>query len=219
MTFQNTISIASHILVAIAGIIAGLFLSKYLPSYLSKKGENLATLEDIKGITQMQQEVIIEFDKARSQINHQFGIVTELLKHNNNLSTLVASERLKAHQEAFSKIHELLKTGINDNDVIKECKTWSINNCLYLNKKARVAFFTAVSNAEARIGLLKHLQETNTPSEKSLYQKQASELWDKIHSTFPKIVEGVELPAMNKGEEDILEKLIKEELIKSNDSP
>ena len=50
-----------NILVIIAVGIIFLFRRFYLPSYLSKKGENLATKEDIAGITKKIEEVKIEF--------------------------------------------------------------------------------------------------------------------------------------------------------------
>lgn len=49
------------LIVEIASIIAvfllGLFTKNYLPSYMEKKGENLATKEDVKEITRRTEEV------------------------------------------------------------------------------------------------------------------------------------------------------------------
>ena len=44
-----------------ATFLLGLFLKNYLPSYMQKKGENLATKEDIQEITQKTEEVQAEF--------------------------------------------------------------------------------------------------------------------------------------------------------------
>lgn len=53
------------LIVEIASIIAvfllGLFTKNYLPSYMEKKGENLATKEDVKEITRRTEEVQQEF--------------------------------------------------------------------------------------------------------------------------------------------------------------
>ena len=43
------------------GIIGGWFLNNYFPGYLKKKGENLATKEDIKKITEITEDVQKEF--------------------------------------------------------------------------------------------------------------------------------------------------------------
>lgn len=40
-----------------------LFIKYYFPSYMSKKGENLATLEDIQGITQKQEQILQSYRK------------------------------------------------------------------------------------------------------------------------------------------------------------
>lgn len=54
--------------------IAWLFLKSYLPSYFAKKAENLATREDIAGITneiegvKSQYAVLIEDSKAKHQL-------------------------------------------------------------------------------------------------------------------------------------------------------
>ena len=42
-------------------ITLGLFIKNYLPSYMDKKGENLATKEDIQEITRKTEEVQQEF--------------------------------------------------------------------------------------------------------------------------------------------------------------
>ena len=49
---MDAVILTLQIFTSIGIFIAGLFLRKYLPTYLSKKGENLATKEDIAEITQ-----------------------------------------------------------------------------------------------------------------------------------------------------------------------
>ena len=49
------------VLDVVATFLLGLFLKNYLPSYIQKKGENLATKEDIQEITQKTEEVQAEF--------------------------------------------------------------------------------------------------------------------------------------------------------------
>ncbi len=56
-TFLQTL----NIIIIIGNVIAFLIIRNYLPSYLSKKAENLATKEDIAEITKKVEEVKIEF--------------------------------------------------------------------------------------------------------------------------------------------------------------
>lgn len=60
---METIMQILNILVIIAVGIIFLFRRFYLPAYLNKKGENLATKEDVAGITKKIEEVKIEFAK------------------------------------------------------------------------------------------------------------------------------------------------------------
>lgn len=61
------------LIVEIASIIAvfllGLFTKKYLPSYMEKKGENLATKEDVKEITRRTEEVQQEFRQEMARFS------------------------------------------------------------------------------------------------------------------------------------------------------
>jgi hypothetical protein len=51
------------VIIAVLNIILGLFLKCFFPSYINKKGENLATKEDIAKITTSQENVLQEFRK------------------------------------------------------------------------------------------------------------------------------------------------------------
>lgn len=55
------IQIIIDVLIIIAIFLFGLFVKNYLPSYMSEKGKNLATKEDIQEITQKTEEVQQEF--------------------------------------------------------------------------------------------------------------------------------------------------------------
>ena len=44
--------------------LIGLFAKNYLPSYMDKKGENLATKEDVREITELTEQVEKEFKEA-----------------------------------------------------------------------------------------------------------------------------------------------------------
>ena len=50
-----------EVLLAVAVFLIGLFVKNYLPTYMDEKGKNLATKEDIEGITRKTEEVQQEF--------------------------------------------------------------------------------------------------------------------------------------------------------------
>ncbi|MDF2649244.1 MAG: hypothetical protein K0Q73_5049 [Paenibacillus sp.] len=51
------------LVMAIGFFCLGLFIKNYLPTYMNEKGKNLATKEDIGGITQKTEEVKTAFQK------------------------------------------------------------------------------------------------------------------------------------------------------------
>jgi hypothetical protein len=86
-----------NILIAAAAFFAGLVVREFLPSYLRRKGENLATKEDIAAITELQKAV-----------EHRFNELLEDSKQRHALRLAALDRRLAAHQEAFSLWRELL---------------------------------------------------------------------------------------------------------------
>jgi len=61
LTFRITVATAILILEILILFLIGLFAKNYLPSYMNKKGENLATKEDVEEITRKTEEVQKEF--------------------------------------------------------------------------------------------------------------------------------------------------------------
>lgn len=61
---MDWITLISNILILVVGFLLGLFTKNYLPSYMDKKGENLATKEDIAEITRKTEEVEKEFKEG-----------------------------------------------------------------------------------------------------------------------------------------------------------
>lgn len=57
-------SIILDILIIVIIFLAGLFTKNYLPSYMEKKGENLATKEDVEEITKLTEQVQKEFKEG-----------------------------------------------------------------------------------------------------------------------------------------------------------
>jgi hypothetical protein len=123
------------------GLGAALFVTRillkhYLPSYLSEKGKNLATKEDIADIT----------DKV-AKVQHGYNDLLETLKARNQLRLAAVERRLQAHQESFELWRRLVFGGP---EVIVECERWWEKNCLYLEPKVREAFVAAYRNEHIR---------------------------------------------------------------------
>lgn len=53
----------------VAVFLLGLFAKNYLPSYMEKKGKNLATKEDVKEITRRTEEVQQEFRQEMARFS------------------------------------------------------------------------------------------------------------------------------------------------------
>jgi hypothetical protein len=173
--------------------IGVLFLRKYLPSYLSKKGENLATKEDIAAITHEVEKVRSEYAERLENIAQQNRLLLEQTKRKHQLSLAALDRRLEAHQQVYSLWQKLL-SAVHDEDkigdVVTECQDWWMENCLYLDAEARPAFKAAYHAA------LDHRSFLRPP----LDAGAAKENWKRITDAGEAIVRGVELPSL--GEEE-----------------
>jgi hypothetical protein len=138
------------ILVGLIGIIIGLLLNRSLPSYFSKKGENLATKEDIGKITKEMEEIknIYQNKYDLSKVEREFynnmvAIIyefsAEIKKYEFKENTVVTKEIVLGNeslkQEYFEFIdsaNELLGKafvflGENNYTLLKEAVDTSIN--------------------------------------------------------------------------------------------
>jgi len=177
----------------ISGILLVFFLIKYfLPGYLSQKGKNLATKEDISEIT-----------KEIEEIKTTYSQLLETFKAQHQLRLAAVEKRLQAHQEAFClwrKINAALKSK-NLNEVIKECDEWWGNNSLYLEAEPRKAFLEAWVSA-------RDLEWYQKNSEADLVTK----CYKQIDYAGEAITKAVELPTLN----ELIDK--KESLTKASSS-
>jgi hypothetical protein len=164
----------------IAGIVVFLLLKFFLPGYLTEKGKNLATTEDISKIT----------DKIEA-VKADYSMLLEELKSRHQLRIAAIDKRLEVHQEAFTLWHELLsKTHTEEvGECVMKCQKWWINNCLYLEPEVREAFSTAYHSASAHQGFV---QSKNV---ELIKQNFAS-----IMNTGQIIVEAVKLPRLTEAE-------------------
>ena len=146
----------------LVAVVATIFLVRtYIPSYLAKKAENLATREDIAAITR-------EIESVRTE----YSILVEQLKAKHQLRMAALDRRLQVHQDAFELWRELYGAMHTDQigNVVRKCQTWWEKNCLYLEPNVREAFVSAYSSAHLHSSLLNARADS----------KDIKENWEKI---------------------------------------
>jgi hypothetical protein len=113
-------------------------LKKSVDAYSSKKGENLATKEDIGGITKIVEEIKFQNQKLLGEAER---------KH--SLRMAAVNKRLATHQKAYELWIKLLWSVHSEeaSKVAYECQEWWLKNNLYLEPKSREAFRHAYSAA------------------------------------------------------------------------
>ena len=165
---------------AVAGLVVFGLLKYFLPGYLSEKGKNLATSEDITEITEK-----IEAVKS------DYSVLLEALKSKNQLRLAAIDKRLAVHQEAFTLWREL-KSKVHTEDIgliVVKCQSWWEQNCLYLEPAAREAFSTAYHAAASHRGFVQARDI-----------RLIQENWTRITEVGQVIVEAVQLPRLTESE-------------------
>ena len=175
----------------IALSVGALFLWKYLPSYLSQKGKNLATQEDIGKITR-------EVEQVKSEYTERLEGIAEHLRYRNQLRLAALDRRLQAHQEAYA-LWQNLMDNVRDRekvgDAVVKCQEWWRENSLYLDAEARRAFITAFKSAPTYCQIWTELREADA-GESERREDVLNESWESVSSAGKVIVEAVELPSL-----------------------
>ena len=151
---------------------------EFMPGYLRKKGENLATKEDIAELTRLQEEV-----------KHDFDSLLETSKQRHGLRLAALDRRLQVHQESFALWREILSNRSPETigPVVFKCQEWWEKNCLYLEPDVRDAFVAAYTAAHTHSAYLQVRADSRIITEN----------WD-IISRFPKILfRAIQLPPLN----------------------
>lgn len=161
----------------IAGAVVFLLLKFFLPGYLSEKGKNLATKEDIAKITD-------EIERVKSQ----YAVLLEELKAKHQLRLAAIDRRLEAHQEAFTLWRELLAHTHTEEvgKAVIKCQDWWEKNCLYLEPNVREAFSDAYSAAHTHNALLQGRSNVELVKEN----------WERITKAGQIILEAAQLPGL-----------------------
>jgi hypothetical protein len=158
---------------------------RYLSTYISKKGENLATKEDIATITgeieRVRQQYTTDLERLRASLDVISG----------RLRTAAVEKRLDKCQEAYTLWTELF-WNIHDSDKLPQtvikCQEWWVKNNLYLGSEASAAFKKAYVLANT----FQMLPREQTDERERMFRD--------IEATGATIVSGAELPSL--GEEE-----------------
>ena len=124
------------VLEALALLALGLLLRRFLPSYFAKKGENLATKEDIAAITH-------EIEQVRVHYAGQLEAIKASLDITNRLRSAAVERRLEKHQEAYALWIQLLwnlHDEVKIQETVGQCQEWWVHNSLYLDADSRALF-------------------------------------------------------------------------------
>ena len=157
--------------------IAFLFVKHFLSSYLSEKGKNFATHEDIAAIT----------DKIEA-VRSQYAILAEELKARHQLRLAALDRRLQAHREAFMLWREVMAAAHTDDigKVVLKCQDWWEKNCINLEAPVREQFVSAYSAANSHNAYVRGRSDV----------KLITENWQRI-TAFPNVLfKAVQLPSL-----------------------
>lgn len=169
-----------QIVILISLIILFFFGKYFFPSYLKKKGENLATKEDISEITTKIQEI-------KSNYASELEVLKSSLELANLIRTGALDKRIEKYQEAFTLWLELFWS-LRQKDIynkVSKCQEWWNNNCLYLDEKSRGSFKSSFLLAG----------QFNSSGEKG-----SIEFFKKIEEAGQDILRAINLPAITKNE-------------------
>ena len=156
--------------------------------YLGKKGENIATREDIAELTQKVAEVNSLFSakfEALAQSNRE-DLQARSYRH--DLSMAAIDTRLEIHQEAFRRGFELyFKTHDDDGRAVAIANLqWWREHCLYLSPNSSNAFMRACIAASMHAMLMRHNIDVD----------KLEDNWAKIDGVWEVIAADVKLPQL-----------------------
>ena len=165
----------------IASFVVG--FAAFIGIYLRKKGDNLATKEDIGRITDTIEGIRTYYAKELEDI-----------KSVQSLKLAAIDKRLEAHQKAYSLWIKLVRDTHQEekiNQTVMDCQEWWDANCLYLTSRARIAFKHATICAFDHVGYLR-ARDVNLVKQN----------WADIKRTGELILQGDSLPSFGDHELD-----------------
>lgn len=164
-------------------------IGAYFASYLREKGRNLATREDIAGLT-----------KIVEDIKTENALLVERFKSQQQLRYAALDKRLQAHQDAYTLWRELVQNIYSDKEgrgkIVDKCNQWWDRNCLYLESDARNAFDDACFATSLSI--------VGVDTDKTEAAKTMEFYDERVRRAGAIIVKSVALPGLTASEEKYL---------------
>jgi hypothetical protein len=127
-----------NLIYVLPNIIIVILLLFFIP-YIKKKGEGLASKQDIAKITN-------EVEKVRIG----YSLLLEEVKAQNQFRLSIFPEQIKKYQEAFTLSIKLLHSIYDPTELpkaIKNCQDWFNENLVYLDEEAQKVFKDAYLSA------------------------------------------------------------------------
>jgi hypothetical protein len=182
----------------LTGIIV--FIASFFGSYFRRKGQNLATKEDISEITE-------KIEGIRSDYAKQ----VENYSHHNRLKMAALDKRLEAHQQAYTlwlQLRRSVHTKDKNTDMVIKCQKWWEENCLYLDMESRKAFISSIH------AVALHPDLTGGQATKV----EVEENWRYIHDCGEILIRGAGLPSFGENELKQIDKIDETRANKANSS-
>lgn len=168
-------------------------VKRFFGDYLSEKGKNLATREDIAEITRIVEEAKLSF-------NEDLARLIEGLRAQTSLRLLAAEKRLEAHQEVYQLWRQLID-GIHAEDserrqLLKQrCLNFHFKMCLYLDPTVREAFIDAITSFDVHPDLLRSPQ-VNPMIDGAMITKAIQDNFHRVERLGKAITDACELPSI-----------------------
>ncbi|MDE1893683.1 MAG: hypothetical protein KGM46_04870 [Pseudomonadota bacterium] len=168
-------------------------VKRFFGDYLSEKGKNQATREDIAEITRI-------VEGAKQSFNQDFARLTEELRAQTSLRMLAAEKRLEAHQEVYQLWRQLVD-GIHSEDserrqlLKQQCLNFHFTKCLYLDSTVREAFIAAITSFDIHPDLLRSPQ-INPMIDRTMMTKEIQDNFRRVERLGKAITDACELPAI-----------------------
>lgn len=138
-----------NLIVVLISVIISLILNKYLPSYFSEKGKNLATKEDIEEITSKVEKVKFQLENDKTNINKKKEIY-ELISQ--SLNIFISGRSISQDEkDKFYKAYSLAWLWAS-NDVLEklnffiEYQVKNINESTYNQDEAKKLYADIILN-------------------------------------------------------------------------
>lgn len=169
------------------------FVKRFFGDYLSEKGKNRATREDIAEITRIVEE-------AKKSFTQDLARLAEELRAQTSLRMLAAEKRLEAHQEVYQLWRQLVDGIHTENSerrqlLKQQCLDFHFKKCLYLDPTVREAFIAAITSFDVHPDLLRSPQ-VNPMIDRSMITKAIQDNFRRVERLGEAITGACELPSI-----------------------